>query len=181
MRSVKPRQEVGSLFQQLFKAEKREPLLVLTLLRHEWPDVVGEELAKKTHPLRLTKRVLWIGATDACWAYELQFFKIDLLSSVQGHLGNDAVQDIRFQATPADEFAKPQGSLIPSPTPAPSAPSDTSSPSRLDLKSHDLKSPPPTPAPPPEMPLNAADAIADPALRARFLRTFGRAHGKMKS
>ena len=172
MGSFKARQDVGSLCQHYFKSEKREPMLMLSLLRHEWPEVVGETLAAKTRPLRLAKRVLWIAATDACWAYELQFFKSDLLHSVKNHLGGDAVQDIRFQAVP-------QGESMDSSEPAHPPPA-THQPA-LSPPLEGAAETDPGNAVPSEALSLAARTIQDPTLRASFLRTFGRPHGKIKS
>jgi hypothetical protein len=110
MAGFKRQADVRSLARGVFSEADREPLLQLSLLRRHWPDVVGPELAGRTHPRRLERGTLWIAAPDACWAYELQFFKSELLGSVQTFLESQVVRELRFQVgeVPAGE-ASPSG------------------------------------------------------------------------
>jgi len=94
-----------SLIENVFKSRQKETALSLNVLKTHWPGIVGEELAAKTHPLRLEKKVLTIGAADACWVYELQFHKHTLLASVQTFLESDAIDDLRFKEGPLPEPA----------------------------------------------------------------------------
>ena len=94
-----------SLIENVFKSRQKETALSLNVLKTHWSGIVGEELAAKTHPLRLEKKVLTIGAADACWVYELQFHKHTLLASVQAFLESDAVDDLRFKEGPLPEPA----------------------------------------------------------------------------
>jgi hypothetical protein len=140
------RAEMGSLVRGVFRERAKEPFLTLNLLRQHWTGVVGPELGARTHPLRLDGSTLWIGAPDACWAYELQFFKAELLSSVQAFLESRSVSDVRFQ---------PGGVPEPAAAAAPAA------------------APEPTPETPAAL-ARAATAIGDSGLRAVFQRALAK-------
>ncbi|MBI4081836.1 MAG: DUF721 domain-containing protein [Candidatus Lambdaproteobacteria bacterium] len=145
-------QELHELVQALFREQQKQPHLTLNLLRQHWSAIVGETLGATTRPLRLEKGVLWVGARDASWAYQLQFMKADLLASVATFLEGQLVRDMRFRAVPAEETA-----AAPPVWPAPAAR-------------------PPAPEPPaaPAGVVRAAQAIGDPRLRERFVRALSR-------
>ena len=161
--------DMRQLVRGVFRQQAKGAFLTLNLLRQHWPNVVGPELGARTHPQRLDGGTLWIAAPDACWAYELQFFKPELLSSVQAFLESRAVSDLRFQvgavpAQPAEAPAAeaPRPALGPAPglaTPAAAAARARATAARLAA-----------PAAPPAL-ARAATAIGDPALRAVFQRS----------
>ena len=93
-------EDVRSLIQGVFRSEHKTDALVLQTLRQHWARVVGPELSERCWPQRLQKDTLWIAATDACWAYELQFHKRRLLGSVQAFLESNSVRELRFSADP---------------------------------------------------------------------------------
>jgi hypothetical protein len=101
--------DLRSLVRGVFRERAQEPMLTLNLLRQHWSQVVGEELAAQIRPQRLASGTLWIAAADACWAYELQFFKAELLASVQAFLESRGVNDLRFRAAPAEFVASAPG------------------------------------------------------------------------
>lgn len=168
------RSEMRHLLQRVFRDRQQEPLLRLGLLRQHWAGVVGPELAARTQPHRLEGATLWIATPDACWAYELQFFKSELLASVQAFLESRAVTDLRFRAVPAE--AGPTGSAGgtsppagPPPEPAPMAGGSASAGAGLVAQAF-----PGSPPQPPEALARAAEAISDPALRAVFQRSLSK-------
>jgi hypothetical protein len=127
----------------LFQERGRAQHLTLTVIRRHWEEVVGPDLARKTHPLRVRRGVLWVAAPDSSWAYQLQFMRTEILQRLEGALGSSDVREVRFKEAP-----------LPAPADAPR---------------------PPAPAEPDPLPderlVRAAEAIADPALRALFVRS----------
>ncbi|MBI3992471.1 MAG: DUF721 domain-containing protein [Candidatus Lambdaproteobacteria bacterium] len=89
--------DLRDLMQGLFDDPQRRGHLTVQALREHWGDIVGAGLADKTHPGRLEGRLLWIWARDSAWVYQLQFFKEDLLRSVQTFLESDEIDDLRFR------------------------------------------------------------------------------------
>lgn len=89
--------ELGHLVGQLFREKARQPHLVLEVLRENWRGIVGEKLAGKTHPFKITKGTLWVNTIDSSWAYQLGFMKDDLMKSIRVFLEAEYVKELRFQ------------------------------------------------------------------------------------
>ncbi|HEX9842825.1 MAG TPA: DUF721 domain-containing protein [bacterium] len=160
--------EMRSLLRRLFREQSRQPLLALNLLRRHWPDVVGPELSARTEPRRLARGVLWVTTPDACWAYELQFFKAELLASVQAFLDSMEVREVRFQAGgEARESVDAAGDAA-----APGAPPREAPPGPLSPTAVGAEGEPEAP----EALARAAQSIGDPALRAVFQRSLAKQH-----
>lgn len=149
--------DMRSLVRQVFSERAKEPFLTLTLLRRHWPGIVGPELSARTLPRRLEGGTLWIAAPDACWAYELQFFKSELLDSVQTFLDSRSVRDLRFKVDPEALSAAagaPAGQASAAPQARrPTAPAEPEAPEALE---------------------RAAATIGDAALRAVFRRSLAK-------
>ena len=190
------RADMRALLRGVFREAKREPLLTLNLLRQYWREIVGDEMAQKTHPARLEKGVLWITAPDASWAFELQFFKSELLGSVRAFLESEAVRDLRFQngtPTDADESqSSASGAETPGAQTGPPRQVDSPSAKRSPAQ-HPGFLPASASAVPPALVrapaispalvrapaispalVRASEAITDPALREAFQRSLSR-------
>jgi len=167
--SRNPQADLRHLLRGVFREQAKEPFLTLNLLRQHWVDVVGPELGGRTLPQRLDGRTLVVAAPDACWAYELQFFKAELLSSVQAFLASQAVAEVRFRvAVPGDAAPAPQA-------PAPAAAERTAAAHPGGAAGAEPA--PASAAAPPDAPpalARAAGAIGDPALREVFQRSLAK-------
>lgn len=143
--------EVGDLIAALFRDSKRETHVTLSALRQHWAGIVGAQLANRTHPLRLKGGVLWVAAKDSAWVYELQFFKEELLCSVNTFLESGEVKELRFRL---GEIPPPEGEAAASPAHPGTAAKDQ---------------------PPPDPQAQAlANAIPESTLRKRFLRAYSK-------
>jgi hypothetical protein len=60
----------------------------------EWPQVVGERLARRTRAVRWSEGKLWVEVQGSVWLHELGFLKRDLIQRLNRHLGADLVQDL---------------------------------------------------------------------------------------
>lgn len=65
-------------------------------LQKKWVSIVGEALAKVTHPQKIFKKRLFIQCTSPTWKNELLYHKEDILQRIQAFLGDEIVQDISF-------------------------------------------------------------------------------------
>jgi hypothetical protein len=156
--------ELRHLVRGVFGGQAKGGLLTLNLLRQHWPGVVGPELGARTRPQRLEGGTLTIAAPDACWAYELQFFKPELLASVQAFLESRTVSELRFQVrSPTAGAAEDPAREVPAPAAGPVA--APAAPGR---------EPEPTQTQTPPALVRAAAAIGDPALRAVFQRSLAK-------
>jgi hypothetical protein len=49
-----------------------------------WPEIAGERIASKTSPLSFSERVLHLSAITSSWVQEMQFFKAQLITDING-------------------------------------------------------------------------------------------------
>jgi predicted nucleic acid-binding Zn ribbon protein len=64
---------------------------------NRWPEVVGEDLARRSWPDRFEHGTVYVAVTGSAWSQELRMIKPVILSRLGSLLGNRAlVQDVRF-------------------------------------------------------------------------------------
>ncbi|MBI2619115.1 MAG: DUF721 domain-containing protein [Ignavibacteriales bacterium] len=61
-----------------------------------WEEVVGEQIAKVTKATRIDKGVLVIKVKNSPWRNELTLRKGEIIRKINGSLGSNIVNDIRF-------------------------------------------------------------------------------------
>ena len=63
----------------------------------KWPEIVGEDVAKRSRPERFRGRTLVVRVTDSVWAQELSFHKKTIITRLKRHLAkNQQLDDIVF-------------------------------------------------------------------------------------
>jgi hypothetical protein len=86
------------------------PLASITAV---WPDAVGETVARKAWPLRLSRDgTLHVATASATWAHELGLLQDQIRAALDARLGDAAPSGLRFAAGPIPEPG------VPEPTPA---------------------------------------------------------------
>jgi hypothetical protein len=118
----------------------------LALLRAVWPGVVGDELARRTEPISIERGLLRVAVPDGRWRLALHRMRREILARLRDAAGSLAPRQLGFTVRP----------LPPPPEPAPPAPAAA------------VAREVPGPV------VQAAAAIPDPELRARFLDAAGR-------
>jgi hypothetical protein len=68
---------------------------ILRLIK-EWPEVVGEAIARRTEVASLKFHVATIKVSSAMWIQELNMMKLQILNRLCDAVGGDSVRDIRF-------------------------------------------------------------------------------------
>jgi len=76
------------------------PQLALGRLKERWPEVVGEQVAARSEPVKLTDGRLTIRVESGPWAAELALLGASLASAVARFLGQDLVQEVAITAAP---------------------------------------------------------------------------------
>jgi len=125
-----------------------DPARALALMRAAWPAVVGPELARRTEVVAFDAGLLRVSVPDETWRRGLARMRRDLLGRLHGLAGAAAPRSLGFVVEP-----RPLPPLAPSATAA--AVADA-------------------PVEPPVALVEAAEAIPDAALRARFLEAAAR-------
>jgi predicted nucleic acid-binding Zn ribbon protein len=66
-----------------------------------WPEIVGEELAKRSSPERFERGTVWVAVTGSAWAQELRMIKDRILARLREVSGEqDMFKEIRFGVRP---------------------------------------------------------------------------------
>ena len=122
----------------------------LVLLRDAWPAAVGEELARRTELIALEAGTLRVRVPDAGWRKVLHRMRSDILARLGGVAGEFAPRRLGFmEGVLGSAGAQTLNVTTRHPNPAPRPVAAVAPPSVRD----------------------AAEAIADADLRARFLET----------
>lgn len=62
----------------------------------EWPDVVGERIARRTRAVSFEHGVLRVEVEGSAWRYELGFLERRLLLELERRLGTRVVRKLQF-------------------------------------------------------------------------------------
>jgi predicted nucleic acid-binding Zn ribbon protein len=77
------------------------PLASITAV---WPDAVGETVARKAWPLRLSRDgTLHVATASSTWAHELALLQDQIRAALSARLGDAAPDGLRFAAGPIPE------------------------------------------------------------------------------
>ena len=63
-----------------------------------WEEVVGEKIAAKSHPLKITAGVLYIKTSSPAWSQQLSLMAEELKQKINDYLGQPTVKQIRFRS-----------------------------------------------------------------------------------
>jgi len=62
----------------------------------KWAEIVGDEVAEYSRPLKIVKDVLWLEVESSTWMQQLQFEKVQILEDVNATLKISQLKDIKF-------------------------------------------------------------------------------------
>jgi len=66
------------------------------LASYYWPQVIGESLKEKTEVSQVKNGVLWIKTPDPALAYNLTFFKKEIINKYRRYLGKKNIRGVRI-------------------------------------------------------------------------------------
>lgn len=61
-----------------------------------WPELVGDEVARRSRALRIRDGVLYVRVDSASWSQELRFLTAQIIARFDETLGEGLVREIRF-------------------------------------------------------------------------------------
>jgi predicted nucleic acid-binding Zn ribbon protein len=88
---------IGNVIAQLITVRGYGRIQADTNLAAAWKSVVGEALAKFTHPIRLRRCVLEVTVANSMTIQELTFQKQQILKQLQTTLPDAKIRDLRFR------------------------------------------------------------------------------------
>lgn len=86
--------------------------LVEWSLKHQWRDLVGEQVAAHSEPIRLNFKHLLVMVDNPAWVHHLTFLKPELMEKIRRFLGKETVTEIRFKVGSLSK-SSPSPSLSP--------------------------------------------------------------------
>lgn len=66
------------------------------LVVHQWPELVGRDIANHAKAVKLEFKRLFIAVSHPAWAEQLKYMEFDLKRKINGHFGEALVQEIVF-------------------------------------------------------------------------------------
>ena len=66
-------------------------------LKVKWLEIVGEQVAAHSRPIRINFKHLLVMVDNPAWVQHLTFLKPELMEKLQRSLGKETVMDIRFK------------------------------------------------------------------------------------
>lgn len=89
------------------------------VLHSIWPKIVGANMAKKTMPLKIIGKTLYLTVETSAWMEELKYLKEDIIKKINNDLKQEAVEDIVFRLGKINLLASFPRSLPQTASPAP--------------------------------------------------------------
>ena len=65
-----------------------------------WEIAAGPVIAQNAKPVALKEKLLMVHVADSSWMHELSFLKTEIIRNINGTLGDDLVENIRFTIGP---------------------------------------------------------------------------------
>lgn len=87
----------------------RSSLVQTGLASYYWPQVIGDSLKEKTEVSHVKNGILWIKTPDPSLAYNLTFFKKEIINKYRRYLGKKNIRGVRITVgalTGVDVYAK---------------------------------------------------------------------------
>jgi len=104
-RSADKRQLIASFLPGLVREKGWEVQIDLHSLFLDWRQIVGE-LADYVTPEKIVSNVILVQVENSAWMQQLQYRKIELLDTLNGHLKISRLTDIKFKLATQRQIEK---------------------------------------------------------------------------
>ncbi len=78
-------------------ADERAPTDPIALLEAGWPEIVGPEVARNSHPARIAGDALTIVTRSSAWSHQLSFLSDHIVRAVSARLAGTPIVRLRFR------------------------------------------------------------------------------------
>ena len=91
--------KVEKVIENVLKQNNLQDVLYFSRILNNWKVIIGEPLSKKAFPLKLEKKVLFIGVEDSAYSHHLKYFETNILELIASPeiCGDGAVRKVRFR------------------------------------------------------------------------------------
>lgn len=100
---------LGSIFDEGKLGARVNSLVELFRLQKTWPQIVGEEMARRTRPKSLQGKTLMVSVESSVWAQHLSMMSTEILKQVNAKIGRKlgAVRFVNESLPPQREKTRP--------------------------------------------------------------------------
>ena len=91
--------DIATLLSGIIKDRDWQKILNRHRVFEFWDKAVGKDIAAHARPKFIRGLVLWVDVSDSVWMQQLHLQKNYLLEAINKRLGEDQLEDIRFQLT----------------------------------------------------------------------------------
>jgi predicted nucleic acid-binding Zn ribbon protein len=91
---------IGDLLDKLMENVGRSCGKGLLQVWDIWEIAAGPVIAQNAKPVALKEKLLMVHVADSSWMHELSFLKTEIIRNINGTLGDDLVENIRFTIGP---------------------------------------------------------------------------------
>ncbi|MEO0092230.1 MAG: DUF721 domain-containing protein [candidate division WOR-3 bacterium] len=88
---------IADFLPQVFDKLGFTPMLIQQQVISMWSQVVGEQIAKNTQPIKVEGKTLIVVVSNPIWRNELKFLKSKIIKKLNDQIGEKAIADIRFR------------------------------------------------------------------------------------
>jgi hypothetical protein len=93
----------------------------LTLLEAGWPEIVGAEVARNSHPSRIVERTLLVVTRSSAWSNQLSFLADHALRAIAARLPKAGIERLRFRVGRLPSVSAPPALRVRAREPRPTA------------------------------------------------------------
>lgn len=87
-------EHLGHLINDLIRSYGLEKKVQEYEVMARWEEIVGEKIARRTQPLRISSGKLFVQTKNAAWRNELFLLKPRIIEKINSSLGRELVKDI---------------------------------------------------------------------------------------
>ena len=113
MSRYKRPEQIGAAMQPLLERLDREGHFAIVRIVKAWPEIVGDDIARRTEIVSLKFHTLLVKVSGAMWIQELNLMKTQILARVTERLGDDAVRELRFIRGTLSRRERPRLKTVP--------------------------------------------------------------------
>ncbi len=95
---MKEMEDIGSIIGSVVNRMDIDTKLKTSGIFNHWEEIVGEEIAKRSRPEKLVRRILYISVATSTWANELSLMSEKLINRINSFTGEEIVGTLRFKA-----------------------------------------------------------------------------------
>jgi len=92
--------KLGHIIQDVLRSQRKHGDAKMVRVWDIWSSAVGGPIGANTRPAAFKGKLLIVNVTDSAWLQQVWFLKKEIIGKVNGCLGEDLVEEIKFKIGP---------------------------------------------------------------------------------